>query len=100
MPSSQYVDLQWAIVISTPVNGSVPEKFANNVSTNSIFIIRLNATFYSSAHNLHFLPGFAPVELKIFLFYILFIPIIAFYFAVMAKPIRYWLKITDIPLAI
>lgn len=66
MPSSQYVDLQWAIVISTPVNGSVPEKFANNVSTNSIFIIRLNATFYSSAHNLHFLPGFAPVELKIF----------------------------------
>ncbi|MCG2916471.1 hypothetical protein, partial [Escherichia coli] len=44
----------------------VPERLANNVSTNSIFIIQLNATFYPSAHNLHFPPGFSPVELKIF----------------------------------
>ena len=31
MPSSQYADLQLAIVISTPVNGSVPTRLANNV---------------------------------------------------------------------
>ncbi|EOD1756416.1 hypothetical protein ACJGZO_004723, partial [Escherichia coli] len=59
-------DLQLAIVISTPVKGSVPARLANNVLTNSIFITRLNATFYTSAHNLHFPPGFSPVELKIF----------------------------------
>lgn len=64
MPSSQYADLQLAIVISTPVNGSVPTRLANNVLTNSIFIIRLNATFYTSAHNLHLPPGSAPAALK------------------------------------
>ncbi|WP_439954365.1 hypothetical protein, partial [Escherichia coli] len=30
-----------AIVISTPVKGSVPARLANNVLTNSIFIIQL-----------------------------------------------------------